>query len=137
MLQTFIFPVRVYYEDTDSGGVVYHANYLKFMERARTEFMRQCGCNYQDAQKQNFAFVVRLAQIEFLKPARHDDSLHVVTRIAKLGKASVIFEQIVRSAEDSNLVFCTGNIKIACISTAKKLPCAIPDFLLVEMKRGT
>lgn len=137
MLNEFTFSVRVYYEDTDSGGVVYHANYLKFMERARTEFMRQCGCNYQQAQEQNFAFVVRSAQIEFLKSARHDDLLHVVTSITKLGKASVIFEQIVQSAEDSSLVFCTGNIKIACVNTATKLPCAIPDFLLAEIKRGT
>lgn len=136
MLSDFTFPVRVYYEDTDSGGIVYHANYLKFMERARTEFLRQCGCEYQQAQQQHFAFVVRSAQVEFLKPARHDDLLHVITRIIKLGKASVIFEQIVRSADDASLVFCAGNIKIACVNTATKLPCAIPDFLLVEIQRG-
>jgi len=137
MTQEFIFPVRVYYEDTDSGGLVYHANYLKFMERARTEYLRQFGYTYDTAHQNNILFVVHSAQIQYLKPAYHDALLHVASRVTKLGNACVMFEQIIQAADNRHIVFCVGNIKIACINKNSRRPCAIPQTLLAEIRRGT
>lgn len=137
MNNTFTFPIRVYYEDTDSGGVVYYANYLKFMERARTEYLRQFGYTYKGLKADDLLFVVRSVQIDYLKPAKHDDLLHVITRITDIGKASIAFEQTIQSAQDENLVFCVGNIKIVCVNAVIMQPCALPKSLLAEIQRGT
>lgn len=133
MHSDFIFPIRVYYEDTDSGGVVYHASYLKFMERARTEFLRHIGYTYETAAVENKLFVVRSAQIEYLKPAKHDDLLHIVTRIITTSKVSVTFEQIICSAQDEKLIFCVGTIKVVCVNAVIMRPCALPQSLLTEI----
>ena len=92
--QPFTLPVRVYYEDTDAGGVVYYANYLKFCERARTEWLRTLGVSQQALiDEQGLAFVVRSVQADYLASARLDDALEVVTRVAMLRRASLLFEQ--------------------------------------------
>ena len=82
--QTFEFPVTIYYEDTDAGGVVYHSNYLKFFERARTELLRKVSLSHQDLLEQNLAFAVRHIDIDFLSAARLDDRLTVKTQLANL-----------------------------------------------------
>ena len=90
----FSWPVRVYYEDTDSGGVVYYANYLKFMERARTELLRSMGYQQDQLQQElGILFAVVSANIQYKKPARFNDELNVVTCITSLGKASIRFKQ--------------------------------------------
>ena len=90
----FSWPVRVYYEDTDSGGVVYYANYLKFMERARTELLRSIGFQQDEIQQElGILFAVASANIQYKKPARFNDELNVVTCITSLGKASIRFKQ--------------------------------------------
>jgi acyl-CoA thioester hydrolase len=93
----FLFPVRVYYEDTDAGGVVYYANYLKFAERARTEMLRHLGIGQERLRAESgLVFVVRRANAEFLLPARLDDGLTVATRLTGLGAATLDLDQEVR-----------------------------------------
>lgn len=122
----FVWPVRVYYEDTDSGGVVYYANYLKFMERARTEWLRARGFE-QDAllRDRQVLFAVRALSVDYHRPARFNDLLEVVSRIAEAGGASLTFVQSVRRA-DSTEVLCGARVKVACIDAenfrARRLP---------------
>lgn len=128
----FRITVRVYFEDTDAGGVVYYANYLKFCERARTEWLRSRGIGQQHlAEREGISFVVRSASAEFLRPARLDDELDVRSAIERLGGASVIFRQRVLRAEE--LLF-EARITVACIDgrrmRATPIPVAVRDALL-------
>ena len=95
-----IYKLRVYYEDTDAQGVVYYANYLKFIERARTEFLRSIGYQQEKLLNEGLIFVVNGIQMSFRKPAKLDDSLKIKTRLIKLGKASFHFDQEVFSEEN-------------------------------------
>lgn len=123
----FSIPVRVYYEDTDAGGVVYYANYLKFFERCRTEWMRFAGHDQsQLATDAGIGFVARKANCEYLKPARLDDELMVGLEVEKLTRVRVVFRQHVRRG-DEELV--TGTVEIACVNMATMTPSAIPEFL--------
>ncbi|MCC3862183.1 tol-pal system-associated acyl-CoA thioesterase [Pseudemcibacter aquimaris] len=129
------FPIRVYYEDTDIGGVVYYANYLKYMERARSEMLRVLGIDQAEMLDYNHsddvAFVVKRAEIDFNKGARFDDHLVVKSEITKLGGASVIIKQDI-TLDDHILV--TGMIKIASVGQdgkAKRLPGAIKEKLKI------
>jgi acyl-CoA thioester hydrolase len=91
------FPVRVYYEDTDAGGIVYHANYLRFMERARTEMLRLLGLDHTGLMAtEGVSFAVRGLRIDFVSPARLDDALEVLSQITDIGGASLVIEQTVR-----------------------------------------
>mgnify|MGYP001313393000 CR=1 FL=1 len=127
----FIWPVRVYYEDTDSGGVVYHANYLKFMERARSEWLRSLGFE-QDSLKNELGviFAVRAISVDFRKPARFNQLLEVSARIGARGKASLSFEQHIRH---NNELLCSGRVKIACLDAATLKPHPIPKYLLAQL----
>ena len=110
----FEIPIRIYYEDTDLAGIVYYANYLKFFERARTEFLRAVGIE-QSALKarEGFVFAVRRVEIDYLTPARFDDLLHVSAEIDRLGGASLTMRQQVRRGEE---ILARGAVKIACLS---------------------
>ena len=92
--------VRVYWEDTDAGGIVFYANYLRFIERGRTEFLRELGHDQNLLMKEGVAFAVRSVQAEYLKPARLDDLLTVETSIAELGRAQLVFQQRIRRGEE-------------------------------------
>lgn len=132
--QPFTLPVRVYYEDTDAGGVVYYANYLKFCERARTEWLRTLGVSQQALiDEQGLAFVVRSVQADYLASARLDDALEVVTRVAMLRRASILFEQQVMRGQE--LLF-TTRVLLASIDLHRQKPVAIPASLhaLLESK---
>ncbi len=124
MARDFSIPIRVYYEDTDAGGVVYYANYLKFMERARTEWLRSLGFE-QDEMKvsDGVLFAVRSANLDFIHPAHFNDKLQVSLQISKRGKASLEINQVVSK---NNTALCVGEIKIACIAAATFSPCPIP-----------
>ena len=132
--QPFTLPVRVYYEDTDAGGVVYYANYLKFCERARTEWLRTFGVSQQALiDEQGLGFVVRSVQADYRAPARLDDALEVITQVAMLRRASILFEQqLVRGQE---LLF-TARVLLASIDLRRQKPVAIPASLhaLLESK---
>ncbi|HCK80234.1 MAG TPA: tol-pal system-associated acyl-CoA thioesterase [Candidatus Competibacteraceae bacterium] len=111
----FVWPVRVYYEDTDSGGVVYYANYLKFMERARTEWLRARGLE-QDAllQEQRVMFAVRSLTVDYRRPARFNDLLVVNSRIVEAGGASFLFGQTIQR-DASAEILCSARVRVACI----------------------
>ena len=123
----FTLPVRIYYEDTDAGGVVYYANYLKYLERCRSEWLRAIGHDQGDLLRDpGIAFVVRSVAVEYLKPARLDDMLSVGLEVEKLTRVRVVFRQHVRRG-DEELV--TGSVEIACVNMATMTPSAIPEFL--------
>jgi acyl-CoA thioester hydrolase len=126
-------PVRVYYEDTDSSGIVYHANYLRFMERGRTNYLRLLGADHgallAQAQEPGFGFVVRSMQIEFLKPARMDDVLAVVTAPQEVKGASIMLRQRVMRA-DETLV--EARVRVAFVSGGRARP--IPKALRTAMQ---
>ena len=132
--QPFTLPIRVYYEDTDAGGVVYYANYLKFCERARTEWLRTFGVGQQALiDEQGLGFVVRSVQADYRASARLDDALEVITQVAMLRRASILFEQqLVRGQE---LLF-TARVLLASIDLRRQKPVAIPASLhaLLESK---
>jgi acyl-CoA thioester hydrolase len=110
----YYFPIRVYYEDTDAGGVVYYANYLKFAERARTEMLRLFGCQQQDMkEKLDCGFVVRRCNADYHKPARLDDVLEIETEIIAVGGASVEMCQRIIKGNETLVVM---DIKLACMS---------------------
>ena len=134
----FSWPVRVYYEDTDSGGVVYYANYLKFMERARTELLRDIGFEQDLLQQESgLLFAVHSASIEYKKPARFNDELYVLTSISSLGKASIVFKQSVflPSGERSPLLLAEAEIKIACLHAEKFSPRSIPKTIIEKISQ--
>jgi acyl-CoA thioester hydrolase len=128
----FIWPVRVYYEDTDAGGVVYYANYLKFMERARTEWLRSFGFE-QDRLLQEYGiiFAVRSVQVGYHRPALFNDALEVSSSLLEKGRASLTFSQEVKRQESSALL-CSGKVKIACVDMREMRPVPIPKELLAE-----
>ena len=126
----FSWPVRVYYEDTDSGGVVYYANYLKFMERARTEWLRSLGFEQDRLLRQEgIIFAVRRAAVEFVHPARFNDALLVQSRIKQRRKVSLFFEHDIIKEGDGKLLV-SGEVQIACIDATKFRPASIPQHLL-------
>lgn len=122
----FTLPVRVYIEDTDAGGIVYYVNYLKFMERARTEFLRTLGYQHYALADENFQFVVHSANVQYRQPARIDDALSVTATLKQLGKATLLFDQQVRKA---GTLICQADIKVACVNADTLKPAAIPPAL--------
>ena len=130
-----VLTVRVYYEDTDFSGVVYHASYLRFMERGRTNYLRLLGANqramFEQAEKEapGFAFVVRAMDIQFLKPARMDDVLDIVTTPAEVKGASITLLQQCRRGED---LLVEAHVRVAFISRGRARP--IPKPLRIAMK---
>ena len=127
---THIFPVRVYYEDSDTAGIVYYANYLKFAERARTETMRDLGFNLQDIKvQQRVEFAVRRCTVDYILPAVIDDLLEVHTKATKVGGASFELRQTVMRGDDALVVM---DVKLACRKSdgrPGRLPVEVRDTL--------
>ena len=126
--QPFEHRFRVYYEDTDAGGIVYYVNYLKFMERARTERLRALGFAQSQLAGENLLFVVHSAEARYRAPARLDDELVVSAEVEELNRASLRFRQQVRRASDSALL-CEGRFLVACVRADNLKPRAIPEAL--------
>lgn len=120
------FPIRVYYEDTDAGGVVYHASYVCFFERARTEFLRNKGFSQQLLLSENIAFVVKKLEIDYKTPARLDDLLSVETTIKIVKKATIIFEQKLWRDE---VCLSQAIVSVASVDLTKMKPIAIPQAI--------
>lgn len=118
--------VRVYYEDTDAAGIVYYANYLHFIERGRTEFLRALGHDQNVLMKDGIAFAVRSVSVEFLKPARLDDLLTIETAIESMGKAQLLFSQRIRRNDELLL---DAKIRVACIDPVRGKPIPMPRAL--------
>ncbi len=124
-------PVRVYWEDTDAGGVVYYANYLKFLERARSEWLRALGLAQTElARREGLLFVVRHVAADYLRPARFDDLLEIRSRLMELGGASLTLEQeVVRGAT----VLLTARVRIACVRSEDFRPARIPAHIVKRL----
>jgi len=118
--------LRVYYEDTDAAGIVYYANYLRFIERGRTELLRSLGHDQNELMKEGIAFAVRSVSAEFLKPARLDDLLTVTTSVAELGRTQATFAQ--RVLRDGELLL-DARIRVACIDPGRGRPIPMPRAL--------
>lgn len=129
----FVLPVRVYYEDTDAAGVVYYANYLRFCERARTEWLRAIGFEQQRMlAEDSLAFVVRSVRADYRSPARLDDALTVVSTIDQLRRASITFGQKVMLGD--TLLF-DAAIQIACVDWNRNKPAPIPDAVRSQLEK--
>jgi acyl-CoA thioester hydrolase len=129
----FIWPIRVYYEDTDSGGVVYYANYLKFMERARTEWLRSLGFEQDQLAEQNgIVFAVRKVEMDFISPARFNDALEVKVGIVERKRASMTFRQEITNTS-SGRILCSGKVQVASVDAATFRPRPIPEPVLKEL----
>ena len=127
------YSLRVYYEDTDAGGIVYYANYLKFFERARTEWLRELGINQATFLEQNIGFVVRKVEMDNIASAKLDDLLIVNSTITTLKRASLVFhQQITNQAQQ---LICTATVRIACVNFQISKPVAIPESILGAFKR--
>ena len=135
-MKEFLWPVRIYYEDTDSGGVVYHTNYLKYLERTRTELLRSFGFEQDQLKQQdNIIFAVRAINVDYLKPARFNDQLMVGATIGRIGPASIQFSQSITRETDSSLI-CQAEVKIACLTADSLRPCPIPEKITREISHA-
>ncbi|MFZ7143489.1 tol-pal system-associated acyl-CoA thioesterase [Avibacterium avium] len=124
-MQRFSLPIRVYYEDTDAGGVVYHARYLHFFERARTDYLRELGFSQQALlDEHNLAFVVKTMQIDYRLAAKLDDLLTVETEVSGIKGATILFSQQIKR---NDVPICTAEVKVACVDLTKMKPVAIPQ----------
>jgi acyl-CoA thioester hydrolase len=135
-MKQFDHPIRVYWEDTDAGGIVYYANYLKFMERARTEWLRALGVEQETLMaEQGLMFVVVHADVSFRRPARYGDSLRVSCALEERSRASMTFRQeVVRDSTNEMLV--EGLVRIACLDAAKLKPRGLPEIVMREIDGG-
>ena len=131
MMTPFSWPVRVYYEDTDSGGIVYYANYLRFLERARTEWLRALGFGQRElAERHHIVFVVRSLAIDYFMPSSFDDSLQVTVELVKVGASlMVVAQQVICGSE----VRVGAEVKLACVDRAAFQPVRIPKAIVTRM----
>ena len=127
------FQIRVYYEDTDAGGVVFYANYLKFLERARTEWLRELGVGQHElAQRERRGFVVKGLEIQYRRPARLDDLLIIRSRVVRLGPASITFEQFIDRERE---LLCASTIQVCCLDLDTFRPVALPIELRTLLEK--
>lgn len=131
VMTEFSLPLRVYIEDTDAGGIVYYVNYLKFMERARTEFMRRLGLDRAAIFNADLMFVVSAVQVAYRRPARLDDNITVTARLSGVGGASLRLVQCVRRG-DETLV--EADVGLACVSPVSLAPRRIPKTMLATLR---
>lgn len=131
MPSVFNWDVRVYYEDTDAGGIVYYANYLKFFERARTEWLRAIGVGQQELLERHDAlFVVKSVSADYHAPARLDDTVRLTLSIAKMGRASIVFLQ---QAWRGETLLNTAQVKVGCVDSSMR-PRAVPEPVAERMR---
>jgi acyl-CoA thioester hydrolase len=131
---SFIFPVRVYYEDTDAAGIVYYANHLKYMERARTEWLRSLGFELPDLkERQGVLFTVAKLALEYRKPALFNDTLSVSVEVERM--ARTYFDLIQRVTRTSEELICRGTVRVACVDAGTLKPRGIPQKLITEFQR--
>ncbi len=133
--RVFAWPVRVYWEDTDAGGIVFYANYLKFFERARTEWLRSLGLQQSELRATTGGFfVVGETSVRYLRPARLDDELLVTARLEEQGRASLIIAQQATMKQDGTLL-CEGTIRIGWVDASSLRPARIPSTILEALNQ--
>jgi acyl-CoA thioester hydrolase len=124
-MKAFYWPIRVYYENTDAGGVVYHSDYLKFFERARTEWLRSLGFEQPELRSSDgVIFVVRSMRIKYVQPARFNESLQVASRLVELGRSRFVFEQALMRGEE---LLTQAQVEVACVADPDFRPTALPS----------
>jgi len=129
----FTWTIRVYYEDTDTAGIVYYANYLKFFERARTEWLRSLGFEQQKiADELGLRFVISRVECEFKLPARLDDVIDIDVRVVRVGSASMVFEQ---SARRAHTLLATARVRVGCIESSTLVPAPLPSQLRAALEK--
>ncbi|MAS83059.1 MAG: tol-pal system-associated acyl-CoA thioesterase [Legionellales bacterium] len=132
MLKEFIWKIRVYYEDTDAGGVVFYANYLRFMERARTEWLRDIGFDHKNLiEKYKLIFAVKNLKINYMKPGYLDDLLTITSKLLNNRGASLVFQQEIINEKDELLT--QAEVKIACLNSNTLKASPMPEKLLMEL----
>lgn len=129
----FSWPVRIYYEDTDAGGVVYHGQYAAFFERARTEMLRARGFHQQRLLEEQIGFVVRKLTIDYHYPARLDDLLEVQSAITEIRRASLTFTQTLM--HKNGTLLCRAEVLVACVNISLMKPIALPESIVAEFKQ--
>ena len=134
-MNEFSLPVKVYLEDTDAGGIVYHVNYLKYMERARTEFLAQLGYDKPAILTSGLMLVVHSMNIPFVAPSTLSEQLQATAKVKQVARSYVVFEQTVKR---KHTLVCSADVKVACISQAEHRPKAMPkdmyDFLQQQIR---
>jgi acyl-CoA thioester hydrolase len=133
----FTLPARIYYAETDAGGVIYHSKYLDLFERCRTEWLRQCGHDQRDLiRDHNLVFVVRNINIDYLRPGRLDDLLSIGLEVAKLGRSQIVFRQHARRQEEDGswTELATATVQIVCVDFANMKAAPIPDWLRAKLE---
>ncbi|MDO8440532.1 MAG: tol-pal system-associated acyl-CoA thioesterase [Polaromonas sp.] len=135
----FQWPVRVYWEDTDAGGIVFYANYLKFFERSRTEWLRSLGIEQQRLRESTGGlFVVTETRLRYHRPARLDDELTVTANLIEKGRASLIIgQQALLKSEHTQVLLCEGTIRIGWVNAASLKPARIPTHILDRLESTT
>lgn len=134
-MKPYVWHARVYYEDTDAGGVVYYANYLNYMERARTEWLRSIGVEQDElVNNLNVLFAVRSVNIEYKQPARFNDSISITVEPFLLKPASVSFKQCIMKQKDNTNILTNGEVNVVCLNANDFSPCCIPKELFKEIK---
>ena len=132
-IREFSWPQRVYYQHTDAAGVVYHGNYLDFMECARTELLQSLGLDVgRLARREHLLFMVHSAQIAYHKPARLNDMLSVTARVARIGRARLVFEQAVRRGEET---LASAELTLACVDARTQKPVGVPDTIRKKLEQ--
>ena len=127
--------VRIYYEDTDAGGIVYHANYLKYCERGRTEFLRTLGVEQDTLLEDNIAFVVKSMTIDFIRPAKFNELLTVTSSITRIARASVEFSQSIENCQ--GLTVFTAKVQVVCVGIDTMKPRSIPIQVKEVLERAS
>ena len=142
----FMLPIRVYYEDTDAGGVVYHSNYINFFERARTEWLRTLGLEQDKLLSEHqLAFVVRALDCDYIKPGLFNDELFVTADIRELRNTSVVFkQQILKSSKneeqevhEDHVILAKGNVTVVAVDSKTFRPKRLPEFFVAKIKENT
>jgi acyl-CoA thioester hydrolase len=129
----FSFPIRIYWEDTDAGGIVYYANYFKFMERARTEWLRSRGWEQETLRReQNLLFVVVEVAAHFRKPARYGEMLQATCEVVQTTRATLTFKQEIYKSTLGAELLLDGRVRVACLDAEKYRPKPLPEGLLQE-----
>ena len=128
----FSVPIRVYWEDTDAAGIVFYANYLRYFERARTEWLRGYGFGQEALRRDGLAFVVSETTLRYVKPARLDDIVDVSVDVVRLGQASLHLAQQARRAGE---LLAEGTIRIGCVELGTFRPCRIPNDIRISIQR--
>ncbi len=130
----FTWPVRVYYEDTDLGGVVYHANYLKFLERARSEWLRYLGFEQDELRERlGIQFVIAGIKLDYHRAARFNDQLTVSVTLAGMQRASLVFTQVIRVISADAALVCSADVRVACVDSLNFKPKPLPREIVAEL----